>query len=767
MEYENLEIAERCKRLRQENLYLKQLLTKMMHGQTMVMSEKIITNRSAPVEKIRLFQSLFNGRKETYALRWESVNGRCGYSPACANEWQKPVCLKPQISCNQCQNRKLMPLTDQVIYEHLSGKKTIGIYPLLNNETCWFLAVDFDKKQWQKDVLAFTETCNKFNVPGYIERSRSGNGAHVWLFFSSAIPAATARRLGFGLIRQTKSCYHEFDLDSFDRMFPNQDQLPKEKFGNLIALPLQKNPRQEGNSVFVNENFSPYPDQWLYLSSVRKITEQEVQEAIQACNGQGPEKDSLPPKKVTLQLKNGIHIKKNGLPLSLLSKMAGIASFKNPEFYKAKAKRLSTHQIPRVIECATDGPEDLVLPRGCFEQLMDILREQSIEAKIIDDSYEGERIEAEFQGVLSSQQSDVVTTILQNNAGTLSAATGFGKTVAATALIAERKVNTLIIVHRTQLMKQWTEQLAAFLNISPVDIGQVGGGKNKITGRIDVATIQSLNYGGQLKSFVTQYGQIIVDECHVISAYTFEKVLKQIRARYVVGLTATPIRKDGLQPIITMQCGPIRYTVDAKTQSLVRPFIHRLIIRETGFITEKTDFHEIYQELVLDEMRNRQIFEDVLQSLEQGRSPLILTERLEHLRVLENQFKGFAKNIIVLSGKMKKKELTKALEKITEIPMNEERLLIATGKFIGEGFDDARLDTLFLTMPISWKGTLQQYVGRLHRNFDGKEEVRVYDYVDEKVPELNVMAKNRRKGYKRMGYIMEDGRQVHEQMKLF
>lgn len=756
-------VSEECNRLRQENQYLKQLLTKMMHNQTAAEPEEIITNKSASEEKVSLFQSLFKGRTDVYALRWESADGRNGYTPACAYEWQKPICLKPKIRCSQCQNRKLLPLTNQVLYDHLSGKKTIGIYPLLADETCWFLVVDFDKKQWKKDVLVFMETCKKFNVPSYIERSRSGNGAHVWIFFSSAIRSATARRLGSGLIKHSKSHYG-FDLDSFDRVFPNQDH---GKFGNLIALPLQRNPRQKGNSVFMSESFIPYPDQWMYLSSVRKMTEKEVEEAIQACQHDYLETDFLPPKKVTLRLKNGIHIKKNGIPSSLLTKAAKIASFKNPEFYKAQAKRLSTHQIPRTIHCAADRQDDLILPRGCLEELLEILKEQSIEVEVIDDTYEGERIEAEFQGVLSSQQTDVVNTILQNNVGTLSATTGFGKTVAATALIAERKVNTLIIVHRTQLMKQWVEQLAVFLNISPDAIGQIGGGKNKVTGKIDVATIQSLNFGGQLKSFVTQYGQIIVDECHVISAFTFEKVLKQVRARYVVGLTATPIRKDGLHPIIQMQCGPIRYTVDAKTQSLVRPFIHRLIIRETVFQTKKTDFHEIYQGLVSDEARNRQIFEDVLQSLEEGRSPLILTERLEHLQVLENQFRGFAKNIIVLSGKMKKKELTKALQRISEIPKDEERLLIATGKFIGEGFDDARLDTLFLTMPISWKGTLQQYVGRLHRNFDGKEEVRVYDYVDERVPKLKAMAEKRWKGYKRMGYVKENGRPVHEQMKLF
>lgn len=358
--------------------------------------------------------------------------------------------------------------------------------------------------------------------------------------------------------------------------------------------------------------------------------------------------------------------------------------------------------------------------------------------------------------------------MLENDNGVLSATTGFGKTVSAAAIIAKRKTNTLILVHRTQLQKQWIESLSSFLNIPSKEIGQIGGGKQKITGKIDVATIQSLLTNGNIKSFLTQYGQIIIDECHHVSAFSFEKLLKQIRAKYICGLTATPIRKDGLHPIIFMQCGPIRYKVDAKTQAKVRPFMHRLITNTTDFSTNKTDIQDIYQALSIDENRNQQLFDDVLNELEQRRSPIILTERIEHLENLKNMFKGFAKNIIVLSGNMTKKERIKELERLTQIPDSEERLVIATGKYIGEGFDDARLDTLFLTMPISWKGTLQQYVGRLHRVHSNKQEVRVYDYVDHKVPILLKMFEKRLPGYKSMGYVMDKkDTDPTEQMKLF
>lgn len=763
-------------RLKKENEYLKKLLSNLMHkreeSNDTIQVEQIITNRSLPQEKIKLFKSLFKGRTDVFAFRWETKDGRRGYTPACQLEWQKPICQKPLIKCFECQHRKLLPLTDQVLYDHLSGKKTLGLYPMLQDETCFFLAFDFDKQSWQQDVLAFTSVCKDLKLPVYIERSRSGNGAHVWIFFTEIISAALVRKLGMKLLTKTLEKRHEMGIDSFDRMIPNQDTLPKGGFGNLIALPLQLQSKKAGNSVFVDENFIPYDDQWMYLSSIQKITKQDILSALNNLSKMTVNNqiiDGTLPNKIKIIIKNGLYIKKEGIPSYLFSKIISLASFKNPEFYKAQAKRMSTFGMQRVISCFDEDSENIILPRGCLEELEKLLFEYSIETEIINTQFEGQNIDVNFTGSLTSQQEEAVFQLMEHQNGTLAASTGFGKTVTAAALISERKKNTLIIVDRTQLLQQWVERLSVFLNLPPKEIGQIGGGKKKITGLIDVATIQSLYTKGEVKSFITQYGQIIVDECHHISAFSFEKVLKQVRTKYVYGLTATPIRRDGLHPIIFMQCGPIRYKTDAKIQAKIRPFKHKLIKRYTNFRSTSSNIQEIYRAISNDENRNQLLFDDVLNALEQGRSPIILTERIEHLENLLKLFKGFAKNIIILSGTISKKELKLEMERLKQIPNDQERLVIATGKYIGEGFDDARLDTLFLAMPISWKGTLQQYVGRLHRIHSNKQEVRVFDYVDQHVPVLKKMFEKRLTGYKAMGYISEskEASITTEQMNLF
>ncbi|MBV9268090.1 MAG: DEAD/DEAH box helicase, partial [Acidobacteriaceae bacterium] len=572
------------------------------------------------------------------------------------------------------------------------------------------------------------------------------------------------------------------------RFFPNQDTLPKGGFGNLIALPLQWTPRQNGNSVFIDSDFRPYTDQWKFLSGVEKVApdrvETLVREALRTGSVMGvrislaDEDDeiepwNLPPSSrrtmkavegpfpecVGIVRSNLIYVEKKDVPPALLNRLMRLAAFQNPEFYKAQAMRLSTFGKPRIISCGQDFAHHVALPRGCLAEVMALLADYKIEVDVRDERCAGTTIEASFHGQLRSYQENAVTAIGDHDDGILCAPTAFGKTAVAAWLIATRKVNTLVLVHRQQLLDQWHERLAMFLGLAPDSIGQIGGGKSHRTGAIDVAVIQSLHRKDEVKDFVAEYGQVIVDECHHISAFTFEQVMKQVKARYVVGLTATPTRKDGHHPIICMQCGPIRFNMSARTMTETTPFEHKVIPRYTDFRipAETTDatIQDVYAALVNDAARNALIASDLTSALEAGRSPLLLTGRKEHLDFFAAAARGFAGHIFVLKGGMGKKQRRATAEALAAVPETERRVIIATGSYIGEGFDDARLDTLFLAMPISWKGTLQQYVGRLHRLHDGKRVVQVYDYVDPNVPMLARMYERRLKGYDMIGYAIE------------
>jgi superfamily II DNA or RNA helicase len=443
----------------------------------------------------------------------------------------------------------------------------------------------------------------------------------------------------------------------------------------------------------------------------------------------------------------------------MLNRLLRLAAFQNPEFYKAQKMRLSTYAKPRVIACGEDFAEHVALPRGCLPEIIALLETHGIRPEVCDERFAGTPIDVEFQGELRPLQLEAVSRAIQHDEGILCAPTAFGKTVVAAWLIAKRKVNTLVMVHRQQLLDQWHERLAMFLNLPTKAVGQIGGGKVDRTGRVDIAVIQSLHRKEEVKDFVAEYGQVIVDECHHISAFTFEQVMKQVKAKYVVGLTATPTRKDGHHPIIYMQCGPTRFSMSARTMTETTPFEHTVIPRRTEFRTaaELTDItiHDIYSALVGDVARNEMIAADLIRAVEAGRSPLLLTGRTEHLQYFAAKLNGVVKHVFVLKGGMGKKQRRSIAEALASVPEHEPRVILATGSYIGEGFDDARLDTLFLAMPISWRGTLQQYVGRLHRLHDDKRVVQVYDYVDEWVPMLERMYGRRLKGYSAIGYTIE------------
>jgi superfamily II DNA or RNA helicase len=675
-----------------------------------------------------------------------------------------------------------------------AGSLVAGIYPLCQDEKCHFLAIDFDKDGWQQDVRTLREVCTAFAVPMAIERSRSGRGAHAWYFFADPIAASLARKFGSALLTCAMTRRHEFRFKSYDRFFPNQDTMPKGGFGNLIALPLEKAARKNDNSVFIDERFYPYEDQWGFLAQIRRLSEEEIGALIwRLCHGnelgelrQDDEEPAKPwetsrsklsrhefPIVMQLVKANMLYIGKSGISQKALNALKRLAAFKNPEFYRAQAMRMSTYGIPRIICCAEETPEYLCLPRECEADLATLLAEASIEVAWSDKTNPGRHIEVTFAGVLKEDQELAAEAMLRHDCGVLSAATAFGKTVIAAKLIAERKTNTLILTHRQQLLLQWMAKLAEFLDVDeelsvlskklgrkPIQslIGQIGAGKENPGGVIDVAIMQSLTSGGEVKECVKDYGMVIVDECHHVSAPSFEQILKRVHAKYIYGLTATPARRDGHHPIIFMHCGPIRYRVDARKEAEKRPFEHYVIPRFAGFRVpidrkeQDMSIQELYSGIATDKLRNQQITDDVIRAHENGRNALILTERTAHVELLAGKLREEIPDVKTLTGGRGGKETRNVLARIAETPACGQLTLVATGRHIGEGFEEPRLDTLFLAMPISWRGTLQQYAGRLHRLFENKKEVQIYGYVDIHVRTLEKMYWKRLAGYASIGY---------------
>jgi len=765
---------------RQKQLLLRELKSIPISERSVTISEEISSE-----EKVELFKELFCGRTDVYAKHWISrKTGKSGYSPVCKNEWVPKVCQRATIRCSECPNREFLPFDESVILKHLNGNLVAGIYPLLDGDTCYFLAVDFDKDGWQDNITVFKQTCSENNVPVAIERSRSGNGAHAWIFFEDKLPAFTARRLGSFLLTETMSKRYQLDMKSYDRLFPNQDTVPKGGLGNLIALPLQKEAGKLGNSLFVDDNFGPYADQWKFLSSIRKIPISEAEYLANNAAAQGKvigvrispteETDSpwlrlpsgkkryLPivgdlPESVELIIANRVYIKTDILPSVLMNQLKRLAAFQNPEFYRRQSLRLSTLLTPRVICCSeiTDGY--LSLPRGCLDDICCVLSEYGIKTNIRDERIAGKAKSFRFHGKLTKEQKAAAKKILSSENGVLSASPGIGKTVLAIYAIAKRKTNTLVLVHRKPLLEQWRKQLSVFLGIDEDKIGQIGGGKDKANGILDVAMIQSLAEKSRVDDRVADYGFVIIDECHHVSAVSFERVMMEVKAKFILGLTATPYRRDGQQPIIHMQCGPIIHQI--KNREVNQDFSGCFVIpRITSFDcewNERSNIYELWPKLVVDVKRNEMIVSDVKEMVAEGRFPLILTERKAHLAILKEMLSPHIENLGVLYGGIGIKERRKIFDKLNSLG-DAPKALLATGAYIGEGFDDPRLDTLFIVMPIAFKGKVIQYAGRLHRKYHTKTDIRIYDYVDEKVSVAVAMYKKRLKAYKTMGYEIKD-----------
>jgi superfamily II DNA or RNA helicase len=744
---------------------------------------------TTPEERISLFMRLFRCRDDVFPKMWENQNkGTRGYSPACSTEWVRGLCDKPRIRCSDCQNRALTPFDESVIRNHIEGSVTVGTYTIRNDDTCIFLAADFDKEHWTVDVLTYKTAARDMGVEVYIERSRSGSGAHAWIFFQEPIAARIARQLGTLILTQAMTRRHHIGFDSYDRLFPSQDTMPNGGFGNLIALPLQRIPRKSGNSVFVGDDFIPYPDQWDFLSRVRLLSAADVAAILQSnspspilkCKTEQAAPDlveaqgsiditeeklrGIYPQSISFLYSRHLEVVIRGMPSSLIAAFKRTATFANPKFFELQHMRFSTWNTPRYVcsaELSDDG-EKMILPRGLLSRCMQLADVAGARVEFTDLRTSAKPIPIKFSGVLLSPQKQALRALSSDESGVLVAPPGAGKTVIACALIAKRKLPTLILVHRKQLADQWKEQLLEFTDLEKNKIGTFDHREKRRKGLVDIGMLQTLARDNDPDRLIDGYGHIVIDECHHVPAVSFEAVLKRIQARHFIGLTATPYRKDGLERIITMQCGPVLHTMDeTEAQALL---IRQVVVRETGFrLSDETSqpaLHDIWQALVTDRDRLRLVASDVIAALKEERFPLVLSDRKDHLELLlaeitAMQVEKHAAGFLITSdtGKRMRNQMMEEIRAMRE--RGESPFLLSTGSLIGEGFDLPELCTLVLAMPISFKGRLVQYAGRLHRESAGKNDVRIYDYVDVNMGLGITMFRKRMSTYRKMGYSVE------------
>ena len=714
-------------------------------------------------ETANRFFSMFWGRQDVYAKR--SKKG--AYFPQCKNRWEH-ICPKQQGKkqyCEDCELKIWSRLTPDIILSHLNGYRddgtdVIGVYPLHSDGTCRFIVFDFDNhekgsegndfantnNEWHDEVEALRLICKENRIDALVERSRSGRGAHLWILFNKPVDAAVARNFGFLLLDKGASSVNLKSFKYYDRMYPSQDV--SNSIGNLIALPLQGQAVKKGNSVFVDENWNAYPNQLRHLFKTHKMTPDEVERKINewqldlatGCAPSNYSKQKYRPKpwkreqtlflsdvtgSLSIVLSDGIYVDTLNITPRLQNQIRCMATIDNPVFYKNKRLGYSNYYNFSSIYLGVDTNGYIKIPRGLQKDLIEACGKAEIVYSIDDQRERGRPIRCSFNGTLKDKQDSAAEAMLNFDNGILSAATAFGKTVVCSYLIAKRKVNTLILVDKVNLLSQWTKELESFIlcDESPPEyktktgrikkrsstIGSLSGSKDTLTGIIDVAMVGSLYRKGDFYEKLNTYGMVIMDECHHAASATCQAILQKVNAKYVYGVSATPIRSDNLDKINFMHLGPIRHRYTALERAADQGIGHFVIPRFTRVATafsKQDDINSSYKLIAESEVRNQQIIDDVRECIGKRRTPVILTKYKEHAKLLHDCLVNDAQNVFIMYGDNTPKENDSIKELLLKTPQSESLILIATGRIIGEGFNFPRLDTLMLAEPI-WNNTLE------------------------------------------------------------